>query len=241
MPIIQQLPLELGSGHQTHSFDTFIKGDNIELVALLKALTEISLSSLPSRMIYIWGDSESGKTHLLQSVHYKIIQVINSSKKNNCTSIYLNLNSKIEQFECIHKPCIYCVDDIHLMSTEKQIAVFVLINEIRNDVHSAIITAGNAAPKNLLMREDVRTRMGWGLVYELHSLATQDKKQALIQNAHSRGINLTMRVADWLLSHSYTDMNSLIDILNALDLYSLQQKKPVSLFMLKRMLQEWAA
>jgi len=219
---IQQLALDLGFGHNLHTFDTFIVGENAEMVCILKKLSNKYLSKLPSRMVYIWGQTECGKTHLLHSINAK-------TKERNENTVYLTYKNKIVDFNFLNKPCVYCIDDIHLMNEDQHIAVFNLINQIRNDPKSAIITSGNLAPKNLSLREDVRTRMGWGLVYQVKELNNNNKKLAIINNAKARGINLDLEIADWLLNHTYTDMNSLIDVLNALDIYSLQQKKMVSI------------
>ncbi len=234
MTQIQQLALDLGIGHNLHTFDTFSIGCNAEAISILQRLVNKPLSKSPSRMVYIWGESESGKTHLLHGLHADAMQ-------NGLSSVYLTAYNRLDDFAVAEKACIYCVDDIHLMSEDQQIAVFNLINEIRNKPNSAIVTTGNYAPRDLALREDVRTRMGWGLVYQLHGLKAEDKKQAIINNAKARGIILNMEFAEWLLEHTYSDMNSLIDVLDALDMYSLQHKKPVSLVMLKKMLQEWAA
>ncbi len=231
---IQQLALDLGFEHNLSTFDTFITGDNAEIISILKNLANKPLNKAPSRMIYIWGGAEVGKTHLLQSVHSKL-------KQKDDFSVYLTHKNNLDNFYFYDKPCCYCIDDVHMLNPEQQIAVFSLINEIRNYPKSSIITCGNLAPKYLDMREDLRTRLGWGLIYQIKELNNSNKKIAIINNAKYRGINLNSEIADWLLNNSYTDMNSLMDVLNALDTYSLQQKKPVSLFMLKRMLQEWAA
>jgi DnaA-homolog protein len=234
MTKIQQLALDLGVGHNLHTFSTFVVGKNNEIIDFLLKITREPLSRLPSRMIYLWGDHESGKTHLLHSLNADAMQ-------NGLSSVYLTHYNLLDDFTPRNQACIYCIDDIHSMREEQHIAVFNLINEVRNQPNSAIITTGNYAPRDLLLREDVRTRMGWGLVYQLHDLEDNDKKQALMYNGKARGIILNEKIVDWLLQHSYKDMNSLIDVLNALDMYSLQHKKPVSLPMLKRMLQEWAA
>ncbi|MFM2344204.1 MAG: hypothetical protein RLZZ210_814 [Pseudomonadota bacterium] len=234
MTQIQQLALDLGIGHNLHTFDTFAIGANAEVIAILHSLVNKPFSKSPSRMVYIWGEQESGKTHLLHGLNADAMQ-------NGIASIYLTSYNRLDDFTIIDKPCIYCVDDIHLMCEDQQISVFNLINEIRNKPNSAIVTTGNYAPRDLKLREDVRTRMGWGLVYQLHALKEGDKKQAIINNAKARGIILNKEIVEWLLENTYSDMNSLIDVLDALDMYSLQHKKPVSLVMLKKMLQEWAA
>ena len=88
MVYIQQLALDLGFEHNLHTFETFILGENAEIVSILKKLFSKPLSKSPSRMIYIWGEAESGKTHLLHSINAK-------AKQKNDLAVYLTNKNKL--------------------------------------------------------------------------------------------------------------------------------------------------
>jgi len=101
---------------------------------------------------------------------------------------------------------------------------------------SALVATGNAAPIALAVREDLRTRLGWGLVFHLAPLTDEGKAAVLKHAAHERGIALADDVPAYLLTHFRRDMPSLMALLDALDRFSLEQKRAVTLPLLRAML-----
>ena len=82
--------------------------------------------------------------------------------------------------------------------------------------------------------------MGWGLIYRLHSLTDDEKIAALTTAAAARGLTLSAGVLPYLLSHYRRDMSSLSEMLDALDRYSLETQRPITLPLLREWLQEQA-
>ena len=89
---------------------------------------------------------------------------------------------------------------------------------------------------HLQIREDLKTRLVWGLVFQMHALSDSEKLQALQQAATERGLQISSEVAPWLLKHFHRDMPSLMSLLEALDNYSLETKRAITLPLLKEML-----
>ena len=87
------------------------------------------------------------------------------------------------------------------------------------------------------LRDDVRSRLGWGLVYEVLALADEDKPMALATYARSRGFVLGDDVIAYLLAHGRRDMTTLMATLAALDRHSLATKRPITTPLLKDWLQ----
>jgi DnaA family protein len=114
--------------------------------------------------------------------------------------------------------------------------VFNLFNEVRAHPTSALVAAGNAAPIGMTVREDLRTRLGWGLVFHLAPLPDEGKAAVLKHAARERGIMLADDVPAYLLTHFRRDMPSLMALLDALDRFSLEQKRAVTLPLLRTML-----
>src|SRR6185295_5817389 len=98
------------------------------------------------------------------------------------------------------------------------------------------LAAGNAAPVGLALREDVRTRLGAGLVFQLRLLSDAQKAEALRGHAGGRGFALSPEIIDYLLRHGQRDLPSLLTVLDALDQYSLQTKRPITLPLLREVL-----
>ncbi|ALD91474.1 ATPase involved in DNA replication initiation [Cupriavidus gilardii CR3] len=116
--------------------------------------------------------------------------------------------------------------------------MFSLYNEVRAHVRTALVVAGSLAPVTMPVREDLRTRLGWGLVYQLAPLSDDDKMAALVQAARERGLQLSPEIPHWLVTRHYRDMPSLMALLDALDTYSLERKRAVTLPLLREMFAE---
>jgi DnaA family protein len=128
------------------------------------------------------------------------------------------------------------VDDVNTLDDEAQIALFNDFNQLRAS-GGMLITSGNAAPTQMGLRDDLATRLAWGLVYQLHPLTDEEKAQALKTHAKERGIKLPDEVVDYCLRYLRRDLPTLMAVLDALDVWSLTEKKPVTVPMLKKLLQ----
>ena len=162
-----------------------------------------------ARFIYLWGTPGSGKSHLLQA----------------CNDLALERDLPLSM-----------VDDVHTLDDEAQIELFNYFNQLRAS-GGILITSGNAAPTQMGLRDDLATRLAWGLVYQLHPLSDEEKAKALKTHAKERGMKLPDEVVDYCLRYLRRDLPTLMAVLNALDKWSLTEKKPVTLPMLKKLLQ----
>jgi DnaA family protein len=131
---------------------------------------------------------------------------------------------------------LYLLDDCDKLSEEAQIAAFALFNQVREN-NGMMIAAGAVAPAILAVREDLRTRLGWGLIYQIHELTDEQKIAALSHAAVARGLTLSSGVLPYLITHFKRDMRSLSAMLDALDHYSLETKRPITLPLLRDLLQ----
>lgn len=127
-------------------------------------------------------------------------------------------------------------DDVHLLDNEAQIALFNTYNQLK-EAGETLITAGLHAPTQMGLRDDLATRLAWGLVYQLHPLSDQEKAEALQAHARERGMKLPTEVTDYCLRYLRRDLPTLMAVLDALDEWSLTEKKPVTVPMLKKLLQ----
>jgi DnaA family protein len=131
---------------------------------------------------------------------------------------------------------LFLVDDVDQLDDDRQQRLFALINTVRSDESKRLVATGNAPPAQLRLREDVRTRLAWGLVYQLHALSDEEKAQALAAHARSRGFALPADVTAYLLSHMPRDMRTLVAIVDALDAYALAAKRAITVALVR----EWA-
>ena len=127
-------------------------------------------------------------------------------------------------------------DDVHLLENDAQIDLFNQYNQLK-EAGQTLITAGLHAPNQMGLRDDLATRLAWGLVYQLHPLNDDEKAQALKQHAFERGMKLPDDVTNYCLRYLRRDLPTLMATLDALDEWSLTEKKPVTVAMLKKLLQ----
>ena len=83
----------------------------------------------------------------------------------------------------------------------------------------------------------MRTRLGSGLIYRLQALSDDEKAEAVATLARERALKLPPEVIAYLLRHVSRDMRTLAMLVTALDQYTLEQKRPVTLPLLREMLQ----
>jgi DnaA family protein len=225
--VLRQLTLDLGTPPPS-TFDNFFAGANAELVTRLRELeSELAAAPVPDRTFYVWGEPGSGRTHLLQAL-------VHEAQPGHAR--FASPQSSLAAFAFDPRVALYAVDDCDRLSGAQQIALFNLFNEVRARPTSALVAAGNAAPLTLAVREDLRTRLGWGLVFHLAPLPDEAKAAVLKHAAKERGIALADDVPAYLLTHFRRDMPSLMALLDALDRFSLEQKRAVTLPLLRTML-----
>ena len=181
------------------TLQNFVVGRNAEAIANL----EMAINGQNPQFIYLWGESGSGKSHLLQA----------------CKAI---------------GACV--VDDVHLLNNEAQINLFNQYNQ-RKEAGQWMITAGLHAPTQMGLRDDVATRLAWGLVYQLHPLNDIEKATALKLHAFERGMKLPDEVVDYCQRYLRRDLPTLMATLDALDEWSLTMQKPITVPMLRKLLQ----
>lgn len=219
---MRQMLLDWGLA-QPQTLDTFVPGRNEELAQALRAI-QTATTAPQERFIYLWGEHGAGKTHLLKAL------------ATQAHTRYIASDADPDAFLFSDDISLYLLDDCDKLSPDSQIASFALFNQVREN-NACLITAGSVAPAFLSVREDLRTRLGWGLIYQVHGLSDDEKIAALTGAAQSRGLALSSGVLPYLITHFHRDMRSLAAMLDALDRYSLETKRPITLPLLRELLE----
>ena len=204
-----------------------------------KQVSELSNNPLNHRWIYWWGPEGSGRTHLLQAMSNAAenLGLASYSLTPNDPITWVHLEERLPTLVSATTPSVITVDDVDLLDERLVGALFRILNEVNASKNIHIFMAGNAAPANLTLREDLRTRLGWGLIFQTQLLDDDEKIEALEQAAKARGLNLSPDVLPWLLNRFYRDMPNLMALIDALDAYSLETKRAVTLPLVRELLQ----
>ncbi|MGH8679360.1 MAG: DnaA regulatory inactivator Hda [Burkholderiales bacterium] len=207
------------------SLENFVAGRNAEPVAMLRAITAGTASE---RFVYLWGDAGCGKTHLLQA----LAGALTAAQRPACLA---GNEAQLMEQRLDSPSGALLADNVDRLSEQGQSRLFQICIALR-EAGGWLIAAGNAPPALLPLRADLVTRLGWGLVYQLHSLSDEEKVSALIEHAQGRGFALSPEVVDYLLHRQRRDLPNLIALLDALDRYSLQTKRAITVPLVRELL-----
>ena len=196
--------------------DNFVAGGNGEALTGLAAWLAPD-SREPS--LLLWGETGAGKTHLLRASEAR----------------YSDAATDPDLAQINETALFHAVDGVEVLSEHGQIALFNLFNRLRAS-GGRLLTSSSAPPQQLLLREDLRTRLGSGLIYRLHALTDSEKVEALTTQATARALRLPPDALNYLLAHAPRDMRSLTAILAALDRYSLEHKRAITMPLLREVL-----
>lgn len=214
---------------QEHDFNW---NDNL---ALKHHLTHLNKQK-DDQFIYIWGAHDSGKTHLLQTIAEQF--------SLNKPSIYIPLSMAdsispncLENLELQH---VVSLDDIgHIKhQSDWEEAIFHLYNRIRETQNTILVISGDLPPTQLgLQLPDLISRLQWGLCWQLKEPSDETKIDILMNIANKKGFELPLTVAQYLLSRNERNLASLMQILDKLDIYSIEaQRRIITIPFLKKCL-----
>ena len=99
-----------------------------------------------------------------------------------------------------------------------------------------VLAAGEFAPVELKLRDDLRTRLGWGHVFSLQLLSESERRAVLRQAADARGVFLSDEVMDFMLTRFSRDLGHLMELLELLDGYALQTQRAITIPLIKSMM-----
>ena len=222
---MKQLALDFAS-QPLPTLDNFTVGRNGEL---LENLRRLAAGQARERFIYVWGRPASGRSHLLKGT----LAELQHARK---AAVYIACRADTRFAEGLDRMDCVALDDVDRLDDEGQIAAFDLYNALR-ERDGALVAGGSAPPVQLTLREDLVTRLAWGLVYQVHALTDEEKVRALSEHAASRGLPLPREVCDYLLTRARRDMPSLLATLDALDRYSLETRRPVTVPLVRELLE----
>lgn len=223
----EQLVFEL-SAPEPPSFANFLPGRNAEAIA---AAELHATGGGAETGVALWGGAGVGKSHLLRAA-------TRTAEARGAAAVYVAETGALlaQDPDTLAARNLVAIDGIDLASSEAQARMFRLYNGLKES-GGHLIVASRLPPAALSLRDDLRTRLGWGLVFEVAPLADTEKPAALAAYARQRGFRLTDDVIGYLLAHGRRDMPALLSTLAALDRHSLAAKRPITVPLLRDWLQ----
>ena len=229
MPM-KQLALDIGLATGP-TLANFFAGPNEDVVRHLQLWAgNPTRSPVPT---YLWGATGSGKTHLLKGVR-EALREQGASGRDHVGWLDASIHEPPEYNE---EWVAVLLDEVHLYTAVQQHTAFNWF--VNAQTHQRwVLAAGELPPADLRLREDLRTRLGWGHVFHIQVLSEPERRAVLRQEADARGIFLGDEVMDFMLTRFSRDLGSLMQLLDQLDGYALQAKRGITIPLLKAMLEQ---
>lgn len=230
----QQLSLSVNLNDDA-TFENFYAPSHTHNAMVVQSL-RAQLDGSGEGFIYLWGAPGCGLTHLLQAACHQA-QAMGLSVQ------YLPLRDLVgyapdELFVGLDDLDLICLDCLPTIAgrADWELAIFNLYNRLR-ERGSRLLVAAEHSPRELAIGlEDLRSRLQWGITYQVHSLSDAEKQQALQLRARARGLELGDDVAQYIIQRLPRDTNELFWQLQRLDHASLAEQRKLTIPFVKKVL-----
>jgi DnaA family protein len=216
---MQQLLLNL-LPDPTPSLSHFMPGDNTELLEALQRWLEAP-QAYPGNLFVVWGGEGVGKSFLTRCLIEKG---------------FAALSLDLQQLPPAKTG--WLLDDAQNLNADGQQDLFRHLIGLTQTNERLFITMDASPDMQSQLREDVRTRLGAGHIYRLSPLNEYQQRLLLAHRAAQRGWQLTDDVLDTLYQRAPRDLTNLTRLIERLDQLSLEQKRRITLPLLRTALTE---
>jgi DnaA family protein len=220
------------------TLDNFVVGRNAEVLAALRHLCTTVPEHPSARCLYLWGPKGSGRSHLAAATCSLLGGSLLVGSEASAADVREAAERIVDGAPDVRR--MLAVDGVEQLNADAQEALFHAINLLRDDPRGALLVTGGATPRDLFLkpgRDDLRSRLAWGLVYQLHRLDDSEKDAALEQRAEQQGFPLTPEVRRYLLTHFSRDLGSLMRMVDALDRHAREHRRIVTVPLIREFLQ----
>jgi DnaA-homolog protein len=214
--VTPQIPFELFEP-EPPTLGNFLIGENAEAVTLLCAIAE---NRRHERAVTLWGAPASGKTHLLRGL-------IDHAARFGKVALFFDATNT-ESSDPFADCDVLAVDDADRLSETQQAWLFTAFNHVTS-TGGTVVTSGATPPQLWSVRDDLRTRMGSGIVLEVKVVPQDSLVPLLFDYALQRGVKISEEVLTYVLSHTKRDISHLCQTIGGIDRMSLALKRPITL------------
>ena len=211
------------------SFEGFyIDPKNKQLISILE---NISINE----NMYIYGLKNSGKTYLLQSL-------CNKYSKNDKSSLFLPLmdvtKHGVEIIDSIENMDLVCIDGLEAVSQNKEweIGLFNLINNAQQTGCRLVFTSSSEEGAINFSLADLDSRIRKFQSHEIFPISDDHLLKALKKITNLRSISLGEKEAQYLITYTKRNIADLTIILESLDQLSMENKRRITIPLIKELL-----
>ncbi len=194
------------------TFDTFVVGKPNEFAHACARRVAEKPSSAGFNPLFLYGGVGLGKTHLMHSIAWALRERENASVAYMSAEKFmyrfiaaLRSQSTMEFKESLRSVDVLMIDDLQFLigKDNTQEEFFHTFNALV-DSGKQIVVSSDKSPSDLNGIEDrLRTRLGWGMVADLHATTYELRISIVEAKAHASGVAVPQKVLE-LLAHKIT-------------------------------------
>ena len=220
------------------TFENFVVGKSNEL-AHAAALRVAEADNVPFNPLFLYGGVGLGKTHLMNAIAWHM-----RTKKPEKKVIYLSAEKFMYQFirairnkntmsfkELFRSVDILMVDDVQFIigkdSTQEEF--FHTFNALA-DQNRQVVLSADKSPSDLEgLEERMRSRLGWGLVADIHPTTYELRLGILQSRAEQSGVAIPYKVLEFLAHRISSNVRELEGALTRITAHATLVGHPVTL------------
>lgn len=212
------------------TFDNFVVGKSNELAHAAARRVSDARDTVPFNPLYLYGGVGLGKTHLMHAIGHAI--AVNCPNKK---VLYLSAEKFMYRFiralrfkdtmnfkDQFRSVDVLMIDDVQFIAGKEstQEEFFHTFNALVDQNHQIIIS-GDRSPTDLEgMEERMRSRLGWGLVADIHPTDYELRLGILQSKVEQAKINIDPRILEFLAHRITSNVRELEGALNRVLAYS---------------------
>jgi chromosomal replication initiator protein len=230
-----------------YTFDNFVVGKPNEF-AHAAARRVAESESVPFNPLFLYGGVGLGKTHLMHAIAWQI-----SKRKTKRKVLYLSAEQFMYRFiralrykdtmafkEQFRSVDVLMIDDIQFICGGKdstQEEFFHTFNALV-DQNRQIVISADKSPSDLDIEERMRSRLGWGLVADIHPTTYELRLGILQSKAEQMGLSLPQKVMEFLAHKITSNVRELEGALNRIGAHTQLVRRDLTLETVQELLQD---
>lgn len=220
------------------TFETFIVGKPNEL-AFAAARRVAEAPNVPFNPLFLFGGVGLGKTHLMHAIAGHIRTAAPQKKV-----LYLSAEKFMYQFiralrykdtmafkEMFRSVDVLMIDDVQFIAGKEstQEEFFHTFNALVDQNRQVVISADKSPAELDGIEDRMKSRLGWGLVAEIHSTTYELRLGILQSKAEQMQVDVPVKVLEFLAHRISSNVRELEGALNRLVAYANLVGRPITL------------
>ena len=233
------------------TFENFIVGKPNELAhAAARRVAEACAGpaqSVPFNPLFLYGGVGLGKTHLMHAIawhvrtHAAMRKVIYLSAEKFMYQFVraLRFRSTMDFKEQFRSVDLLMIDDVQFISGKDstQEEFFHTFNALV-DQNRQIVISADKSPSDLDIEERMRSRLGWGLVADIHPTTYELRLGILQSKAEQLGLQLPQKIMEFLAHKITSNVRELEGALNRIGAHTQLVRRDLTLEIAQELLQD---